>query len=132
MVSISHVNPPSVSSPTGYTQLVVAEGPKKVLYVSGQVSTNASGEKLGAGDLEAQTRQVYSNILAILRSQGASFQDVVKMNTYTTQPEKVSIVRRVRGEFITGERPPASTFVGVTALADPDYLIEIEAIAVLG
>jgi enamine deaminase RidA (YjgF/YER057c/UK114 family) len=83
------------------------------------------------GDLEAQTRQVYSNLLAILKSQGASFKDVVKLNTYSTQPEKIGITRKVRTGFIGGDNPTASTFIGVTALADPAFLIEIEAVAVL-
>jgi len=131
MTKISFANPKEIAAPVGYTHVVSVESPRKTLYISGQVSKNQSGELVGEGDLETQTRQVYSNILAVLRSQGASFKDVVKLNTYTTHPEKVGTVRRVRGEFITGDKPPASTFIGVTALADPAFLIEVEAVAVL-
>jgi enamine deaminase RidA (YjgF/YER057c/UK114 family) len=131
MGKISFINPGEVAAPTGYTHVVSVEGPQKVLYVSGQVSKNQKGEIVGGGDLEAQTRQVYANLLAILKSQGASFKDVVKLNTYSTNPEKVDVIRKVRTEFITGDEPPASTFVGVTALADPAFLVEIEAVAVL-
>jgi enamine deaminase RidA (YjgF/YER057c/UK114 family) len=131
MTKISFTNPKEIAAPVGYTHVVSVESPRKILYISGQVSKNQSGEMVGKGDLEAQTRQVYSNILAILRSQGASFKDVVKLNTYSTQPEKVGTARRVRDEFITRENPPASTFIGVTALADPAFLIEVEAVAVL-
>jgi len=131
MAQISFINPKEIAAPTGYTHVVSVDTPRKTLYISGQVSRNQTGEAVGIGDLEAQTRQVYANLLAILTSQGASFEDVVKLNTYTTQPERIDIVRKVRREFITAENPPAHTFVGVTALADPALLIEVEAIAVL-
>jgi len=131
MTSISFINPKEVAIPTGYTNVVSVDGPKKILYISGQVSTNQKGETVGAGDLETQARQVYANLGAILKSQGASFKDVVKLNTYSTQPSKLDVVRKVRKEFVGTENPPASTFIGVTALADPAYLIEVEAVAVL-
>ncbi len=131
MTKISFINPGELATPVGYTHVVTVDGPKKILYISGQVSRNQKGETVGVGDLEAQTRQVYANLLAILKSQGISFGDVVKMNTYTTQPGKIDVIRKVRAEFIQGDNPPASTFVGVTALADPAFLIEIEAVAVL-
>jgi 2-iminobutanoate/2-iminopropanoate deaminase len=132
MAKVSFINPKEVAVPTGYTQVVSVDSPKRILYVSGQVSIDQKGDIVGKGDLETQTRQVYSNLLAILRSQGASFKDVVKLNTYTTEPEKVATVRKVRNEFVSSEAPPASTFVGVTALADPSYLVEVEAVAMIG
>ena len=131
MTKVSFINPKEIAVPMGYTHLVSIESPKRILYISGQISKNQCGQVVGEGDLEAQTRQVYSNLLAILRSQGASFKDVVKLNTYSTQPDKIGITRKVRTEFIDGDNPPASTFIGVTALADPAFLVEIEAVAVL-
>jgi enamine deaminase RidA (YjgF/YER057c/UK114 family) len=131
MTKVSFINPKDIAVPMGYTHLVSIESPKRILYISGQISKNQSGQIVGEGDLEAQTRQVYSNLLAILKSQGASFKDVVKLNTYSTQPEKIGITRKVRTEFIDGDNPPASTFIGVTDLADPAFLVEIEAVAVL-
>ncbi len=132
MTNVSFINPEDVVVPTGYTQVVSVDGPKKILYISGQVSIDRKGGIVGKGDIETQTRQVYSNLIAILKSQGASFKEVVKLNTYTTEPEKVDIVRKVRNEFVSSGAPPASTFIGVTALADPAYLIEVEAVAVIG
>ncbi len=131
MTNVSFVNPSGVAFPKGYTQVVSVEDPLRILYISGQVSINDKGEPVARGDLEAQTRQVYSNLLAILKSQGATFKDIVKLNTYCTEPEKIAVVRRVRDEFVVKESPPASTFIGVTALADPVYLVEIEAVAIL-
>jgi 2-iminobutanoate/2-iminopropanoate deaminase len=131
MTKLSFINPAGVTVPKGYTQVVTADGPARILYISGQVSINEKGDKVGKGDLEAQTRQVYTNLAAILQSQGASFKDVVKLNTYCTEPEKVDVVRKVRNEFVVLDSPPASTFIGVTALADPAYLVEVEAVAIL-
>ncbi len=131
MTKISFNNPKEVGPTNGWSQVVSVEGPKKILYLSGQVSVNAQGELIGPGDLEAQTRQTYSNILAVLKSEGASFAEVVKMNTYTTQPEKVELIRKVRREFIKDGNFPAATLIGVTALADPAWLVEVEAVAVL-
>ncbi|MDA4135543.1 MAG: RidA family protein [Thaumarchaeota archaeon] len=131
MTKISFINPSEVAAPAGYTHVVSVEDPQKILYVSGQVSKNQKGEIVGRGDLEVQTRQVYANLLAILKSQGASFKNVVKLNTYSTNPEKIDVIRKVRTEFVEGDEPPASTFVGVTALADPAFLVEIELVAVL-
>jgi len=132
MTKVSFLNPREVAVPTGYSQVVSAENPKRILYISGQVSINQKGETVAVGDLEAQTRQVYSNIAAVLKSQGASFKDVVKLNTYTTQPERVDVVRKIRNEFVNKDAPPASTFIGVTALADPNFLVEVEAVAIPG
>jgi enamine deaminase RidA (YjgF/YER057c/UK114 family) len=131
MTKISFINPPDVAQPTGYTHVVSVEDPQKILYIAGQVSRNQKGETVGTGDLEVQTRQVYQNLLLILQSQGATFSDVVKLNTYTTQAERIDVVRKVRNEFLAAGNPPAHTFIGVSALADPAFLIEIEAVAVL-
>ena len=132
MVELSFVNPEGVHPPAaGYTQVVSVAGPVKVLYISGQVPKNQENEIVGKGNLEAQTRQVYQNLEIVLRSMGATFDDVVKQTIYTTQISQVHIIRTVRAEFLNDKRPPASTLVGVTSLVDPAFLIEIEAVAVL-
>jgi enamine deaminase RidA (YjgF/YER057c/UK114 family) len=132
MTKITHTNPKEGYPVVGLSQVVTIETPAKILYLSGQVSKNQKGEVVGKGDLEAQTRQVYQNLAALLNASGASFGDVVKQNIYTSKPEEIQTFRRVRDEFFTGtEKLPASTYIGVTALADPVYLIEIEMIAVL-
>jgi enamine deaminase RidA (YjgF/YER057c/UK114 family) len=118
--------------PSGYSHAVVAAG-TKTIYVSGQVPVNTLGEVVGKGDIKAQTEQVYENLKRILTEAGATFNDVVKMTTYVVnhQPAYLPVIREVRSRYLSKESPPASTLVGVTALANPDYLIEIEAIAVL-
>lgn len=131
MAKIVFSNPKETAPTNGWSQVVSVDGPKRLLYVSGQVAVDVKGTVVGRGDLEAQTRQAYANLVTVLKSQGASLKDVVKMNTYTTQPENVSLIRKVRQEFIGTGNFPAATLVGVSALADPAWLVEVEAIAVL-
>ena len=128
----THTNPAGLSKPTGYTHTVSVRG-GRTLYIAGQVAANAQGEIVGKGDLRAQTRQVYENLRLALAGAGGSFRDIVKLNTYVVgfQPEHLPILREVRAEMFKGITPPASTLVGVVALANPDFLIEIEAIAVV-
>lgn len=121
------IQPEGLSKPTGYTHVVVSGG---TVYISGQVSANEKGEVVGKGDLRTQTTQVYENLGKCLKSVDATFADIVKMNTYVVnlKPEDLAIVREVRRSYLNMENPPASTLVGVTALANPDFLIEIEVI----
>ncbi len=125
------INPTELSNPGTYTHVVVAEG-KKIIFVSGQVALDASGQMVGSGDLRAQTRQVFENLKIALGAAGATFADVVKMNTYIVnyKPEMRPALVEVRAAYLPKENPPASTLVGVTALAREEFLIEIEAIAV--
>lgn len=118
--------------PPGYTH-VVAVSAGKTIYISGQVPVNDKGETVGAGDFRAQVVQVYENLKVALAAAGATFSDVVKMNTYVVnyQPADVVIIREVRKNYLSPTQPPASTLVGVQALVNPDFRIEIEAIAVV-
>ena len=122
-------NPPSLSKPTGYTHVVeVIQG--KTVYIAGQVSFDASGTLVGKGDFAAQTRQVMENLKAALAAAGATFANVVKVNTYVTDLSQIAVLREMRAAYY-GSNPPASTLVQVVGLAHPDLLIEIEAIAVV-
>lgn len=127
-----HKNPSGLSTPRGYTHVVTASGGRTV-YVAGQVALNAQGELVGKSDLRAQTRQVFENLRLALAGAGASFKDVVKWNTYVVnfKAEDLPVLRDVRTEVLKDVTPPASTLVGVSALANPDFLIEIEAVAVV-
>jgi len=126
------LNPPTLSTPRGYSHITVVTGHKQV-HVSGQIAFNAAGEVVGKGDLAAQTEQVYVNLGHALAAAGARLADVFKIVTYVVDlsPDKVAAVRAVRGKHF-GDGPfPASTMVGVTSLVHPDLLIEIEAIAAI-
>lgn len=122
---------PDLSTPRGYSHVVTASG--KMIFVAGQISVDKSGAVVGAGDLRAQTVQVLENVKAALAAAGATFADVVKQNTYVVNlnAEALPIIREVRGQYFPAENPPASTLVGVTALAMDGLLIEVEVVAVV-
>ena len=122
---------PDLSTPRGYSHVVSASG--KMIFVAGQISVDKSGNMVGAGDLRAQTVQVLENVKAALAAAGATFADVVKQNTYVVNlnAEALPIIREVRSQFLPAENPPASTLVGVTALAMEGLLIEVEVVAVV-
>ena len=134
MTRNQHINPEGVSKPTGYTHVVAVEGARKLLFISGQVALNAAGDVVGRGDLGAQARQVFQNLQTALSAAGASFADVTKMTTFIVnyKPEDRDVIRAVRTEYLPGDAPPASTLVGVQALAAPEFMIEVEATAALG
>lgn len=129
---IQHIQPKGLAKPTGYTHVVTAKGGKTV-WIAGQIALNAKGEVVGKGDLKAQLTQVYENLKLALEAAGATFQDVVKVNTYIVN-YKASMradVREIRARFMGAGEPPASTLVGVQALATDDYLVEVEMTAVV-
>lgn len=123
-------NPPSfektyVDTHNGYSEAVVlTSGNLKTIYVSGQIGEGA--------DLETQMRDALSKIERLLKGSGADMTDIVKMNTYIVDygAHSLDIFRKVRKELMGDSEMPASTLVGVEALALPEWLIEIEAVAV--
>lgn len=131
-VAVRRVNPPGILTPRGYTHVVSVAGGRTV-YISGQISANAKGEVVGKGDMKAQATQVFENLRIALTAAGASPKDVVKINMFVVdlRNEHLPAIRGVRDAFFANLEPPASTLVGVTALAGPDWLLEIEAIAVV-
>ena len=127
--AIERMNPAGLSTPTGYSHVVSARG-GRTIYVAGQVSLDAQGRLVGAGDLAAQTQQVFTNLQIALKAAGATFADVVKVNYYLRDASKVAVVREIRSKYFTSALP-ASTLIEVPRLAQPDFLIEIEVIAVV-
>jgi enamine deaminase RidA (YjgF/YER057c/UK114 family) len=125
------INPPAISTPTGYTHAVSARG-QRIIYISGQVAVDRQGNLVGPGDLRAQAQQVFENVKAALSAAGVTFADVVKLNTYIVNytPANRAVIREVREQYVDKEHPPASTLVGVQALAVEGLLIEIEAVAI--
>jgi enamine deaminase RidA (YjgF/YER057c/UK114 family) len=126
---LRHVNPPALSTPTGYTHVVVpARG--RLAFIAGQVSADKSGAVVGKGDFRAQAKQVFENLKTAVEAAGGTMADVAKINIYATDISQIAVLREVRGQYFTGTLP-ASTLVQVVALARPEYLLEIEAIAVV-
>jgi enamine deaminase RidA (YjgF/YER057c/UK114 family) len=126
------LNPTTLCPTFGWTHVVVVTGGKTV-YISGQVSIDERGVIVGKDDLRAQTQQAFLNIERALASVGATFQHVVKTSLFVVglKPEHVPLIREVRSRYVSADHPPSSTLVGVSALVGPDWLIEIEAIAVI-
>ena len=121
---------PGVYDPPGYSQGVKVTGAQTILFLAGQVAYDEKGGVAHRGDFTAQTRQVFASIKALVEAAGGTLANVVKLNTYVTDVRHRPDFRVVRDEFF-GAKGPASTMVEVTHLAHPDYLIEIEAIAVI-
>jgi len=127
---VKRTNPPTLSKPTGYTHIVEVTGPAKTIYISGQVAYESDGTLIGAGDMKTQAEQVFKNLQAALTAAGATFSDVVKMNTYITDMDKAPVVREVRARYF-GDVTPASTLVQVVHLARPELMLEIEVVAIV-
>jgi reactive intermediate/imine deaminase len=120
-----------VSRPAGIMSQGVKATGGHLIFASGQVSRNVNGETVGVGDIKAQTRQVLENLKAVLEEGGATLDDVVKVTVFVTNvAEQFAQIHEVRGEYWKDDYP-ASTLVEISALADPDLLIEIEALAVI-
>jgi enamine deaminase RidA (YjgF/YER057c/UK114 family) len=127
-----HLRPSGLHHNPAYSHTVVASG-VRTIYISGQVSVDEEGRVVGPGDLAVQTTQVMQNLGFALKAAGASYANIVKITTFVVgyKPELRPIIGNARGAFFEGIEPPASTLVGVTALAAPEWLIEIEAVAVV-
>jgi enamine deaminase RidA (YjgF/YER057c/UK114 family) len=105
-----------------------------IVYISGQVSSDASGKIIGEGDFEAQVEQVFTNLKIAVEAAGGVMADIVKLN-YFLAPEvdqvDVPKMRPIRDRYLDAAKPPASTFVVVSRLMRPGWLIEIEAVAAI-
>ena len=133
MSELRHIRPAGLANAPTYTHVVAARG-AETLYIAGQVAMDAAGKTVGVGDLAAQTEQVMQNLQTALHAAGATLRDVVKISTFVVgyAPQQRAIIAAARAKYLPEGTPPASTLVGVAALAAPEWLIEIEAVAVIG
>ncbi len=123
-------NVKGVVEPFGIFSSAAWQPEGRVLHISGHVSQSAEGHTVGQGDMAAQTRQVLENIRDVLTSVGGTMNDIAKVTVFVTDVAEIAAIHTVRSEFFS--KPyPASTLVQVAQLIDPDWLIEIEAIAVI-
>lgn len=120
----------SVFDPPAYSQAIKVTGAETIVFISGQVDYDAKGSPGHPGDFAGQARATLAALKAQVEAAGGTIANIVKLNTYLIDLRHRTELAQIREEFF-GKRAPASTLVGVTALAQPGWLIEIEAIAVI-
>jgi enamine deaminase RidA (YjgF/YER057c/UK114 family) len=126
-------SPATLPPPVGYSHIAKVNS-GTLVYVAGQVSSDASGKLVGEGDFEAQAEQVFKNLKFALKAAGATMADIIKLNVYLVAEigqDGVPKLRAIRDRHVNTTKPPASTLVFVSRLARPGWLIEIEAIAAI-
>jgi enamine deaminase RidA (YjgF/YER057c/UK114 family) len=126
-------SPKTLIPPAGYSHIAkVNRG--TIVYLAGQVASDASGKLIGEGNFEAQAEQVFRNLKIAVEAAGGTMADIVKLNIYLVaevDQAEVPKLRAIRNRYVNTEKPPASTLVVVSRLAQPGWLIEIEAVAAL-
>ncbi len=128
--NVRFMKPESIAKPGGYSHVVEITGPGRMVYIAGQLGLKPDGKI--AGDFRAQCIQAFENLKNALASVGAGFDDVLKLNNYLVDiKSNLPIYREVRDKYVNVKAPPASTTVGVPALARDDALFEAEAIVLL-
>ena len=130
MATIQPYAAKSVFDPPMYSQAVKVSGAQTILYIAGQVAYDDAGNPAHRGDFKAQARATLQALKAQVEAGGGTMANIVKVNTYLTDIRFRADYGPVREEFFGGKSPP-STMVGVAALAAPEFLIEVEAVAVL-
>jgi reactive intermediate/imine deaminase len=121
----------NVREPMGhFSQAIEADARGKLVFISGMTARRADGSIAGIGDIEAQTRQVCENLKSAVEAAGGSMDDICRVDVYVRNIEQFDKIHKVRREYFKSP-PPASTMVEVTKMVSPDYLIEINAIAVV-
>ncbi len=125
---IQHINPSTIAPPRGYSHI---EKDGSTVYVAGQVARGRDGKTVGVGDAKAQTEQVFKNLEAALAAAGGNLSHIVKINTFMTHREDFPAYREIKAKYMPKDNPPVSTLVLCSGLADPDFRIEIEAIAIV-
>ena len=125
-------NPKTLAKPPGYTYVVEATGPNRLIFIAGQLGLDLENKLVGEpGDFRAQADKAIENLKLALADAGATINDVVKINNYLVDMSHIAIFREVRDRHFNMSAPPASTTVAISQLARPGALFEIEAIAVL-
>jgi reactive intermediate/imine deaminase len=127
----TQVSTAALRSPNGvFSQATTIEATGRLVFVSGMTARRPDGELVGVGDVREQTRQVCENVKAAVEAAGGTLADVCRVDVYVRNMEDFAKIHEIRAQYFT-EPLPASTMVEVSKLAHPDYLIEINAIAVV-
>ncbi|MFI6903115.1 RidA family protein [Nonomuraea sp. NPDC050394] len=129
-MALESINPGELDPPATYSHVVVATGTRMV-FISGQVAEDRAGNLVGPGDMTAQARQVFANIGHALAAAGARPDQVTKLTIFVAGYRREHLAQIEEGRVaLFGEHKPADTLVGVAALSRPEYLLEVDAVAV--
>jgi enamine deaminase RidA (YjgF/YER057c/UK114 family) len=130
--NVQHINPDDMSKNPAFTQVVTVTGPAKTIYIGGQDAVDASGAIVGKGDIKVQAEQVFKNLQTALTASGAGLEHVIKWSIYIVQGQPLRPGFEVSQRIWGGRpNPPAITVMFVAGLANPDFLVEVDAIAVV-
>jgi reactive intermediate/imine deaminase len=127
--AVQLIVPDTMPKSVGYSQLAIVSGGKTV-FVAGQVAVDKSGNLVGKDDFRSQVKQVFENLKAGVEAAGGSFRDMIKLNIYLLDLSNLPEFREVRDQYIDTSKPPTSTAIQVPRLFRPEFLVEIEAVAV--
>jgi len=122
--------PNTMPKSVGYSQIATVTG-GTIVFISGQVALDKSGNVVGKEDFQAQLEQVFENLNAAVEATGGTFDDVIKLNSYVVDMSHLAEFREVRDKYVNVKNPPASTAVQVPRLFRPEFLVEVEAVAVV-
>lgn len=122
---------PGLAPPNGHFSQATVAGPGRLVFISGMTARRADGTIAGVGDITEQTHQVCRNLAAAVEAAGGTLDDIARVDVYVRDIGDFAAIHEVRRRYFTGV-PPASTMVEVSRFVHDDYLIEINAIAVLG
>ncbi|HOJ79420.1 MAG TPA: RidA family protein [Clostridiales bacterium] len=127
---VKHSNPEGLFKSRAYSQVVTVSGSGKMIFIGGQNAVDAEGRLVGLDDFELQTKQVLENIKIALASENATFNDVIKLNIYMADGCDPAVGFKAFRETVGDlEKPPLITVLKVAGLANPAYMVEIDAIA---
>ena len=130
--NLRFLNPKTMAKPPGYTYVVEATGPNRLIFIAGQLGLDTDNKLVGGpGDFRAQAFKAFENLKFALAGAGATFKDVVKLNNYLTDIGDLPIFREVRDAYLPKENKPASTTLSISKLARAGALLEVEAVAIL-
>ena len=129
---VRYINPDGLSKNPAFSNVITVTGPVRTIYIGGQDSVDASGTIIGKGDIKLQTEQVLKNLLAALQAVDAGLEHIIKWNLYVVEGQSIQAGFEAFQQ-VWGRRPnpPAITMAFVSGLANPDFLVEMDAIAVV-
>ncbi|UXN60097.1 RidA family protein [Phyllobacterium zundukense] len=130
-MTLKCINPDGISTPQTYSHVIVATG-SRMIFIAGQVAEDSQGNLVGRGDMTAQARQVFANIGRALAAAGAEPRQVTKLTILVANYQREHLAMIEEGRIsLFNDHKPTDTLVGVAALTDPDYMLEVDAVAVL-